>query len=91
MEIEIGNVKYKSVKTVSKEYVGKRIREIVPSCYCTEFKVSKDKITVLYEATNASPYVLQSQGFQKIYQYGTIYYEDGTVERLTLNGKIVLR
>lgn len=92
MEINLGEVQESTKVKTSREFKAKKsVNYIEPSCGCMTVNYSsKDRrIHLTFSAGLLDMRTLQTQGYQEIYKYLTVKYQDGTSERINITGKIV--
>ena len=92
MEINLNQVPQGSTVYTNSNYSPKKtVNKIIPSCDCMTAKYDeKHKIIRLsYKANKLSPQVLENQGYQEIYKFLTIHFNDGNTERINIKGKII--
>lgn len=92
MEINLGEVQESTKVKTSKEFKPKKgVNYIEPSCGCmtVNYDSKRKRIYLTFTTGVIDMRALQTQGYQEIYKYLTVKYQDGTSERINITGKIV--
>ena len=92
MEINLGEVQERTKVKTGREFKAKKaVSYIEPSCGCMTVNYSSkdNRIYLTYSAGPLDMRTLQTQGYQDIYKYLTVKYQDGTTERINITGKII--
>ena len=92
MEIQLNQVPQgASMFTNTKYTPTKKISSIKPSCGCMSatYDETHKVIKLNFRAEKLPPQVLANQGYQDIYKFLTIYFIDGSTEKINIRGKIV--
>ena len=69
----------------------KSIKLLHPSCSCMDIRYDKTagKLYLSYSAGVLDNRTLSTQGYQEIYKFVEVIYNDGTVDKINVRGRII--
>lgn len=87
--IDLGEVLEKTtIKADFKVVSNRDIIKVKPSCGCTPSKFTKKLVTITYRTGNI-PFHLQSIGKSEIVKYADVYFDDNSVERVSMVATLI--
>lgn len=87
--ISLGEVhEMTTIKAEFKVISDKNVVKVKPSCGCTPSKFTKKLVTITYRTGNI-PFHLQSIGKSEIAKYADIYFDDNSVERVSMVATLI--
>lgn len=92
MFINVGDVLESSKISVTKSFTPeKAVSYIDVSCGCMDVKYSRkdNTIKVTYSAGLLDQRTISTKGYEEIHKYLTVRYQDNTVERIDITGRII--
>ena len=92
MEFNVGDIKEQTKVITSIDFKPKKsIKLLHPSCSCMGIRYDKTagKLYLNYSAGVLDNRTLSTQGYQEIYKFVEVIYNDGTVDKINVRGRIV--
>ena len=92
MEFNVGEIKEQTKLVTSIDFKTKKsIKVLHPSCSCMDIRYDKTagKLYLSYSAGLLDNRTLSTQGYQEIYKFVEVIYNDGTVDKINVKGRIV--
>lgn len=92
MEFNVGEIKEQTKLVTSIDFKPKKgIKILHPSCSCMDisYDITAGKLYLSYSAGLLDNRTLSTQGYQEIYKFVEVIYNDGTVDKINVRGRIV--